>query len=413
MQKLLFISDESPFSFNHSGASSFKTNHLILLNQIEDFDIYLLCLPSYSKADINKFDPEIIYLLPNKISCIRADFTVARTLSFYKIVKRFFITKNSLISSSLLFPAVNGRNLSALQIIMDDLKPDIIWAEHLQPFLLVSYLKNFQGKTVYSHHDFLWKLILIRRQKLKDYLRAAFYKTIQKKLIRKSCKYVVGGATNELAEFQKINKNTSTLYLPTLYPIKSILFPQKSHLNKPLRIIHFGSSKATANRIGLKNLLLHIIPKLQDRIDFECWIIGEIDNNDLALRTLLNQPNIVCKGFVEDLDTVLHPLDLHILPYDQPTGCRTRYSVAVNFGQVLIAHQASVRGVTGLIHNQNCLIENSFDAISKSIIRLYRNPNERIRLGKNAKIWYNETHQVSANTEILKHWLSINNIMNV
>ena len=413
MEKLLFISDESPFSFNHSGASSFKTSHLILLNQLEDFDIYLLCLPSHSKLSKTEIDPEITDSLPNKISIIRADFSIKPTLSFYKIVRSLLITKNSLMRASLLFPSVNSQNLSVLQTIIDDLKPDVIWAEHLEPFLLISYLQNFQGKFVYSHHDFLWKLILIRRQNLKDYLRSAFYKTIQKNLIRKSCKYVVGGATNELAELKKINKSTHNLYLPTIYPIKSILFPHKSELNKPLRIIHFGTSKATANRIGLKNLLLHIVPKLQNKIDFELWIIGEIDNNDLAMRALLNQPNIFYKGFVQDLSTVLHPLDLHILPYDQLTGSRTRYSVAMNFGQVLIAHQASVQGVAGLIPGQNCLIENSFEAISKSIIWLYYHPDERIRLAKNSKIWYDETHQVSNNKAILKRWLSKNNIIHV
>jgi len=46
------------------------------------------------------------------------------------------------------------------------------------------------------------------------------------------------------------------------------------------------------------------------------------------------------------LDEVLRPNDVHIVPYDQPTGTRTRLTLALNHRQVLLAHQNSVKGLT-------------------------------------------------------------------
>ncbi|MCF2446191.1 glycosyltransferase [Dyadobacter sp. CY345] len=408
MQKLLFISDESPFSFDHSGAASFKTSHLMLLNEIENLEIYLLCFPASSDSvsqntiEIPEFKSRNMSLLSVKFPC-----KPARSL-LYKTVYEYIFSPKSEIRCSHMFPSVNPENLSVLQNLVYELQPDIIWAEHLESFLLVTHLKSYKGKVIYSHHDFLWKLILIRRRKFKDFVQSFLLQIIQKKAIQQFGKYVVGGASNELQEIQKLNTNVSTLYLPTLYPIHP--FPENSVLQMPLRIIHLGSPKATANRVGIRNLLIKIIPELQNKVEFQLHLIGVTNSCDMELYKLLNQPNVICEGFVDDLKSVLHPYDLHILPYDQATGSRTRYSVAMNYGQVLVAHMASVAGIDGLVHNQNCIIENSFDGMVKAIIRLHDNPSERIRLGNNAKKWHDETHQIQVNARILEKWLIQNNI---
>lgn len=407
MQKVLFISDGSPFSFNHSGASSFKTSHLALLNEITNLCLYIVCLPPTETAPI-----EIPGLDSKRLIVIHADFSpVSKPASFYKSVLKVLFKPGRLSVYALLFHAITKRNLSVTQNIVNDIKPDIIWAEHLESFLLIGLLQCFKGKIIYSHHDFLWKLILIRRQNPKDYIRSFLLQFIQKDVIRKKGNYVIGGAQNELHEIRKIHKKSSTLYLPTLYPIVRISFPQKLIANKLLRIVHFGSPQATANRIGLKNLLTYIIPHLQNKIDFECLIVGHRDINNQELNGLLNQPNVVCKGYVADLSSVLRPLDIHVLPYDQPTGSRTRYAVAINHGQVLIAHQACVTGTDGLIHQENCLIENSFQEIADTIIRLFNNPEERLRIAVNAKKWYDNTHTRKRQAVILKTWLSENSMI--
>lgn len=408
MQKVLFISDGSPFSFNHSGASSFKTSHLALLNEIETLCVYIVCFPSAESAKI-----EISDLDDSRLIVIHADFSpVSTPESFYKSVLKIIFKPGRFSIYALLFHSITQRNLSAIQNIVNDIKPDIIWAEHLEPFLLVSLLHRFKGKIIYSHHDFLWKLILIRRQLRKDRIRAFLSQWIQKDAIRKNGKYVVGGAQNELNEVLMINKKSSTLYIPTLYPIIPVSFPQKLITSKPLRIVHFGSPQATANRIGLKNLLTHIIPHLQNKINFECVIVGHPDKNNRELNWLLDQPNIICTGYVADLRSVLCPLDIHIVPYDQPTGSRTRYAVALNHGQILVAHRASVIGIDGLVHQENCLLENSFPAIVDRIITLCDNPQDQLRIAVNAKKWYDNTHTTKHQAAILKTWLSQNGMIN-
>jgi glycosyltransferase involved in cell wall biosynthesis len=408
MQKVLFISDGSPFSFSHSGASSFKTSHLALLNEIKTLCIYIVRFPSAESAKI-----EISDLDDSRFIVIHADFaTVSTPPSLYKSVLKVFSKPGRFSIYTLLFHSITKRNLSVIQNIVNDIKPDIIWAEHLEPFLLTGLLHQFQGKIIYSHHDFLWKLVLIRRQLRKDRIRAFLLQWIQKDAIRKNGNYVVGGAQNELNEVSAINKRSSTLYIPTLYPIIPVSFPQNPFANLPLRIVHFGSPQATANRIGLKNLLTHIIPQLQNKIDFECLIVGHPDKNNPELNRLLDQPNIICTGYVADLRSVLRPLDIHILPYDQPTGSRTRYAVAINHGQLLVAHRACVTGIEGLIHQENCLLENSFPEIADRIIALHNSPQDRLIIATNAKKWYDKTHTRKHQATILKTWLSQNGMIN-
>lgn len=407
MKKVLFISDEAPFNFNHSGASSFKTSHLALLHDIPNVNIDVVCLSHQETGplEIPDWDHRRLHLIHAGFS------SPSKPLPWYKSIWSALFNPGRLSLYALWFQCISRKNLSVLQNIVNDSKPDIIWAEHLESFLLARLLPHYKGKIIYSHHDFLWKLIVIRRQNLKDYIRSFLIQFIQKDAIQKNGAYVIGGAQNELDEIRKFSPKSSTLYLPTLYPLIPVLFSQNMIWDKPLRIIHFGSPKATANHIGLKNLLTHIIPHLQNKIDFECVIIGDLDPDDQDLKDLLNQPNICCKGYVADLSSVLRPLDVHILPYDRPTGSRTRYPVALNHGQVLLGHSACLAGVQGLIHLENCLIKKSFQEMVLTLIWLSKNPQERLRLAMQAKKWHDHTHTRTHQVKILKTWLTKNNLI--
>jgi len=376
----------------------------MLLNELKNLDIYLLFFPESAQSQ-----PEIPGYRFENMSVLKPVFlTQPKTPSLFKVACQFVFRQKPQLQHVTLFPSVNRQNVSIVQKLIADLKPDIIWAEHLESLLLISQLKYVPSKVVYSHHDFTWKLILIRRKKFKDFVRSFLYYLTQKTAIRQYGSFVVGGASNELQEIKTINPACATLYLPTLYPV----LPASKNFNQGplLRIVHLGSSKATANHIGIKNLLNVILPRLQNKIEFECHMIGAVDGSDKNMSYLLRQDNVVYEGFVQELASVLRAGDIHILPYDKATGSRTRYSVAMNHGQVLVAHQAAVEGIEGLVHNENCIIENSLEGIADAIIRLYKNPDERMRLGGNAKKWYDETHQLTPNARLLKDWLSKNNI---
>lgn len=380
----------------------------MLLNELENFQIYLLSLPKNSDSPVRNMH-SISGFKPGNIAFLKTQFPPnSGRSSLYEALSGFLFRKKRFEQESLIFPVVNMLNVLVLQDLIEELKPDIIWAEHLESLLLAGHLKNFEGKLIYSHHDFLWKLILIRRKRLKDFFQSFLFHKIQKRAVQQFGQYVVGGASNEMQEIKEINPNSATLYLPTLYP--SVLFPENSNLHFPLRIVHLGSPKATANHIGIKNLFHKVIPKLQNNIDFECHLIGTVNNCDQQQHQVLNDFNVIYEGFVPNLKSTLRPFDIHILPYDKATGSRTRYAVAMNHAQVLIAHEAAVEGIENLVHNENCIIANSFDGIVEAIIQLYHNPAERIRIGRNAKIWHDETHQVQANAAILKQWLLTKNI---
>jgi len=320
----------------------------------------------------------------------------------------FIASSDRMERESLLFPVVNYENVVHLQRAIDELRPDIVWAEHMVPFLLASHA-DFNGKIIYSHHDFIWKLQLIRRRKLKDWLLAWMLRKIQTEALRKASG-IVGGSEKELAEATAIASSAKTFFLPTIYPfVRKTLEPEsgKPDRIKPVRIVHVGTLKATANKVGLGLLLAEILPLLRKAgVEYECLLVGDLNNATADLQQLMKQPGVNYKGYVENLESVLMPYDIHIIPYDQATGTRTRLTLALNYQQVVLAHRNSVEGVEGLVDGKNCLLGMDSPDLARKVEFVYRNESRKREIADQGKQWYEENFREGSFARKLQLWLT-------
>jgi glycosyltransferase involved in cell wall biosynthesis len=399
--------EDIPLGFDHTGASSFLTSHLRILAQMDICKVVtLIRVPIGGDRCSFNLDAAADYA---SISKKEIPFNPGeRAPSLYSTLPMFIASSDRMERESLLFPVVNYENVVHLQRAIDELRPDIVWAEHMVPFLLASHA-DFNGKIIYSHHDFIWKLQLIRRRKLKDWLLAWMLRKIQTEALRKASG-IVGGSEKELAEATAIASSAKTFFLPTIYPfVRKTLEPEsgKPDRIKPVRIVHVGTLKATANKVGLGLLLAEILPLLRKAgVEYECLLVGDLNNATADLQQLMKQPGVNYKGYVENLESVLMPYDIHIIPYDQATGTRTRLTLALNYQQVVLAHRNSVEGVKGLVDGKNCLLGMDSPDLARKVEFVYRNESRKREIADQGKQWYEENFREGSFARKLQLWLT-------
>lgn len=382
LNKILFIT-ESPLSFDLNGAASFSSGHLIALLQAfpnAEFHIAHLAENNWiTKDEILKFIHKEEFKGTINIRAIHSQKLKFNILNFGPLVTFSFLNFRKKAKS--LFVNLNERLSNEMKDLLDTFNPDLIWAEHILPTLLVIQT-NSDKPLVYSHHDFIFRVIEKRNTfSSRNYLRTRLLKTLEHQLIRK-IKFFVNGSITEKQYALKINPGLKTLTFPAVYP--NIVFETKE-IELPLksRIVHLGSFSATANKIGLKKFFAEVYPPLKKEIkEFEILLIGDnagITNDEL--KWIENQPKIKILGHVNELSAILKPYDIHILPYNQNTGTRTRLLNALRFKGAVVAYEADINEIPELKRGTDYLTAGNYEEFTGAVIRLFKTPALRKDLG--------------------------------
>src|SRR5262249_43805325 len=135
-------------------------------------------------------------------------------------------------------------------------------------------------------------------------------------------------------------------------------------------------------RIGLERFFDVVWPELSSESP-EFFVIGDVRKAPPALAEKLN--TVKCMGYVPDLGSILHPFDLHVIPWEHSTGQRTRLVMAFNYGQTVIAVRASIAGFPEARDGENCRLVDRLDQMGNVIKELLNDPAQRERLGRAAR----------------------------
>ena len=109
-------------------------------------------------------------------------------------------------------------------------------------------------------------------------------------------------------------------------------------------------------------------------------------------------------GFVENLDTVMHPSDIHIVPWEYNTGTRTRIPVILNYQQVLVATKASVACYPE-ITLENSILCADLEQMTREIIHLFSDKERLYLLSEKGKETFKNTFTTESQVEKLKAFL--------
>lgn len=279
--------------------------------------------------------------------------------------------------------------LAEFKAIVAERQPDVIWAEHRIPAMVAQRAVK-DVPIVYSFHDWEWQLGQLRyeaKSKAMDTakkLRTRFGVWQTKRAEYATVTGVAGcvsGSVTETAEFKTLGARR-VAYFPTTYEPITLPVVQESGL--PVRVVHLGGMAGTRNQASVTRFLeaAWFPTSMKHETQPELWMVGSMKSAPDDFMAEMKRANAVCTGFVQDLSAVLRPHDIHIVPWELPSGTRTRIPVALNHAQALISTKAAAICLPELRHNENCILVDDLREMGYAINDLLSDPNKRKRLAE-------------------------------
>ena len=392
MKSVLLIVNTGKIAQNQNGGASVYYSHLELL-YLAGFEVELLAVTwddktPFNKGDYNEIEPFIKHLHHYSIQSVKPK----------KGLKRLY--KAVFNPAAFEYYFLNKSNKIFLKNFITDNKIDIVWTEWRWAAIWARWT-DLKVPVIYAHHDWEYKLAVLRSKP--NFLK--HFHTFQKKRVEKQLvkgvAACVSGSFTETNEIKQMSAKPA-LYLPTTYDeVKSKLKPH----NTP-SIIHLGGMGTTANRLGLERFLDVCWADIKKEIHtINLIVVGGLEAAQVPLKEKLKDSNITCLGFVSQLDKVMYPNDIHIIPWEYNTGTRTRIPLVFNYEQVLVATKASAACYPELKHNLNCVLCEDLTDMSKQIINLYKEQDKIHKLAQQGKKTFKNYFTSESQVNNLKQFL--------
>lgn len=392
MKKILFVVNAEKISSNSNGGGAVLFSHLELLNAL-NYHITLLTVVWSDSYSFQKEDYEEVEQFVSEIVSYSADQGKKKG----KLSRLYDAIFNP---TEFEYRFANAINLDFLQKIVKEKSIDLVWCEWRWAAIW-AMKTSLEVPKIYSHHDWEYKLAVLRKKPtLKKKFHTYQKKRVEMQLVR-SMDACVSGSQTEAEEIQQIS-GKKALYLPTTY--KSIT--PKKEAKKHSSIVHLGGMGTTANRIGLERFLDVCWESIKKAIpNIELVVVGSLNRAQDSLKKKLKDDQIKTMGFVKDLDQVLHPQDMHIIPWEHNTGTRTRIPVAFNYEQVLVSVAASAKCYPE-ITKENAILCEDLDQMKEAIIHLYSDSEKLHLLATKGKQTFIENYTLESQLERLKTFLN-------
>jgi glycosyltransferase involved in cell wall biosynthesis len=273
----------------------------------------------------------------------------------------------------------------------------LVWAEWRWTAILAQY-SNLTVPIVYAHHDWEFKL-----RKLKSSLSwmQKFHLKQKKRVELDLVKNVSACVSASFTETEEVKAfgNQKVLYIPLTYQEVAITLND----SKTPSIVHLGGMGTTANRIGLERFLEICWNDLKQKLpNIKLKVVGNLKYASDSLKKRLEDSQIECVGFVEDLQPILKAYDIHIIPWEHNTGTRTRIPLVFNYAQVLVATKAAASCYPEVIHDENSILSADLNQMTTQLIDLYANREKRIFIGDNARKTFQESFTAEKQLSKLK-----------
>lgn len=211
--------------------------------------------------------------------------------------------------------------------------------------------------------------------------------------LRQALKYEWFGnvAYNDAMYYQR-HGHKNAFYIQNMWVDRGLFNPNCNHErqngfnSKAVRIIaNIGKLSGTANTLGLQYLGQHLLPALQRSFagtPYEVHILGAGQPHP-AVSARLAVPEVIWRGFVDDIDTELTKADV-FLCVNNATEYKvghTRYLHAWSLGSCVVAHSDAAKSMPEIKHDENALLGETPDEIADLVSQAARQKKLNRRIG--------------------------------
>jgi glycosyltransferase involved in cell wall biosynthesis len=264
---------------------------------------------------------------------------------------------------------------------------------HLPKFvdLVDSIAMNY--KKAYSKSRGLWKLIYgIEKKRVKLY---------EKKILNQFNKSFV------ISQIDKnfIAPNSTNLHVFGNY-VQDLKFDKTIQVVKN-RICFLGKMDYEPNVTAVLNFVAHVFPKIKKIIkDLEFIVIGAYPTK--RIQNLEKIEGIKVTGFVDNPYNWVQSAQLFVAPMITGAGVQNKILEAMKMGKCVITTKIGAEGLNNLSGNEIVICKNENDMV-KEIVNLFKNENQILEVGNNAKRYINNNYSEKV---IKKQFQSIVDIYN-
>lgn len=184
----------------------------------------------------------------------------------------------------------------------------------------------------------------------------------------------------------------SAKYLPYPWPVSDAsLGGGAGACSEKPTFTFFGSLSGLGSRSAFHMLLSEVYPELV-RVwgpgGFEIVLAGSRQLPEWVKRSISWKPEVVFKGFVDDLAGLLRTSHAAVIPIAVPVGNRSRIVTAMAHRAVVIAHRNTARGNPHLVSGENCLLASDAHEFVKHMRFVVEAPGQVKEIRKRARETY-------------------------
>jgi glycosyltransferase involved in cell wall biosynthesis len=136
--------------------------------------------------------------------------------------------------------------------------------------------------------------------------------------------------------------------------------------------------------------------KRDEGFQFETYIIGDQSGVQPTVWERVKGLDAVFTGHVLDLDTVLRPYDIAVIPYEGNTGIRSKLALLLNHSQVIIATRESVSGTLDIEPGNNIVVAERVEQFPSLIQELANNPERRRQIAQAGRALFERNFTLDA-----------------
>ncbi len=297
---------------------------------------------------------------------------------------------------------------NAVARLAQELKPDVIWADQLLA-LAASPYRSYP--TIYSHHDFLFRVKKVRRAvqrrraslhdaltRLRKRIRRpeaislAALEEYELAVTRRSAHVVCVSATE--AEFLR-SRGIAADYIPIVGP--TIARTQTEPADRA-RFFFFGVHN-TANTSMLAEIRHRLWPQLVKAGCVAEWHqVGRLPRRSDDDWRWMERTFDVVHGYVDDLGSVFRPGDVSIVPFTHDTGFRTKFTVTAGYGVISAGYVSTFGCAPEFTPGENCVAGADAESLVAVLCELASDRTRREKMADAARALYERTYTLEAQT---------------